>query len=400
MTRRGAATAATAAFAALAGLGACLSIPPYQSRNGVSVADDATGSTVAGPRFALHFAGGAGFHFPDALTIDGHDVLGHEAQATCFDQDEAGVLIFPTPRISAITSAPAVRNQLAPALRGPAVVQMRLDWTTQFGCNTTRAPGGTSVFTVFPDGRIVRHETLEDPRPDDNVSSHDCACDPSGRDQGFTISSYWTFARAAFQNAFYYTEQLTLPLPMMMESDVTNFDTVCLDGPGYHLTSTWFTPLPTDTTAVHGGKAVFGHGMIKAIGTSGVELPWTTRSTLAIGRIDCRSAFRTALAYAAPAVLRVNGGDTTVARDGIYGGDPGTGEPGLALSTRHVELTGEITTPFAVWLTFPGPVELLRATRAGQTGEWYIPQQVNDRTWIVWFRDPLTAGQTITIDPG
>jgi len=402
MTRRISAAAAASAVAAALAAG-CLSIPPYQPKNGVTRSEDATGTRVTGPGFALHFAGGDGFHFPDALTIDGHDVMGHESSPACFGQDGTGVLIYPTPRISPTGTAPAVRNQLTAVLTGPAVVKMQLDWTTQLACSRGRAPGGTSTFTVFPDGRILRNETFDDPKPDDNVTANGCACNDSGKNQGFTVSSYWTFARAAFQDQFYYTDQLTLPLPAATDSDVTNFDPVCLDGGDYQIASTWITGLPGDTTAIRGGIAVFGHLMVKEIGASRLDIPWTTSSTLTIDHDGCQTAFRRANRYAHPPMLKVNGQDTAAAsRDGIYGGDAdGSGLHGITLATDHVELTADkaVPTGFAVALRFPRSITTVRATLAGATGEWYVPQRVTSTTWIVWFPAPLEPGQTIAIEP-
>jgi hypothetical protein len=47
-------------------------------------------------------------------------------------------------------------------------------------------------------------------------------------------------------------------------------------------------------------------------------------------------------------------------------------------------------------------VDVLRATWRGgpaPAGAWYVPQQVDGRSWILWFRDPLPAMQTIRIEP-
>src|SRR5262249_55699510 len=140
----------------------CLSIPPYQPEVAVSysAASATSGAAVTGPGFKLQFAGGDAFHFPEALFIDGTNVLGRDPAPGCFDEDEAGVLIAPTPRISAHGSAMHVINRLSPTLLGPAVVQVTLEWTTRFTCSSARTPGGTSTFTAFPDGRIVRHDVV------------------------------------------------------------------------------------------------------------------------------------------------------------------------------------------------------------------------------------------------
>jgi hypothetical protein len=51
-----------------------------------------------------------------------------------------------------------------------------------------------------------------------------------------------------------------------------------------------------------------------------------------------------------------------------------------------------------VWLRFRRPVSALRAKLDRATGPWYLPQQVDDRTWIIWFRDSISAAQKIAIE--
>jgi hypothetical protein len=51
-----------------------------------------------------------------------------------------------------------------------------------------------------------------------------------------------------------------------------------------------------------------------------------------------------------------------------------------------------------VWLRFSRPVDALRATSGGKKVT-SLPQRVDDRSWIVWFRDALPMGPTIVIEP-
>ena len=87
--------------------------------------------------------------------------------------------------------------------------------------------------------------------------------------------------------------------------------------------------------------------------------------------------------------------------DGIYGGDRGDGgPPGIMLSSDRATISGRVASSFAVWVQFPHSVGIVRATRTpAETDAWYLPQQVDSRTWIVWFRDPLAEMQTIVIEP-
>lgn len=373
----------------------CLSIPAYQPETSVSYIEDGTGGTAIGPGLALRFAAGSGFHLPDQLVIDGADVLGRDPDAVCFDQDEAGLLISPTDRISAHGGAVALRNQLAAVLRGPAVTQVTLDWATGFGCNPDRKPVGSSTFTMFPDRRIVRHDVLAD-SSNSAISASACACVPDSR--GFTVTAYWTLARAAFRD-FYVPTLRGLPAPT---ETLANQHAACLDAGSFQVAFGW--PVSVERTSIRGGTALIGFGQDLVIGASNLDdLDWKTSAAMFVGRAGCAAELKRAADYATPPALAINGEAWTPSeRDGIYGGDGGnTGDqpPGIPLATDHVELSGGVGSSFAVWLRFPRPVADLRATGGRAPGAWYLPQQVNDREWIVWFRDSISANQTIVIEP-
>jgi hypothetical protein len=366
----------------------CLSVPPYAPEISVSYTERGTGGVAAGPGFALQFADGDGFHFPDALTIDGGDVLGRDPAARCFDQDQAGFQIAPTPRISANSGAEPVVNRLVPVLRGPAVVQATVEWASP-ACNNAREPGGISTFTVFPDGRIVRHDALSDPSSSD-IGALACACGPG--EDAFTVSTFWTFATGRF-SAFHDvdTRQRT-SLPGPSDTPITNQAAGCLDGNGYHLAVAWrdnigTTILGRDTVLAFDRTMVFRASQLEAY-------TWEDSTAIVIDRTSCDAAFTRALEHSQPSALSINDAPAMPGiRDGIYASD------GAPLTTARVVLTGTVNSSFAVWLRFPQPVEALRASRELATGAWYLPQQVNDREWIVWFRDSMASGQTIVVEP-
>ena len=379
----------------------CLSVPPYQPEALVSYTETGTGGTAAGPGFALHFADGAGFHFPDALMIDGVDVMGHEPMPGCSMEDEVGFLISPTPRISAHGDAPPVTNRLVPVLRGPAVVKVKLEWETRFACNLDHTPGGTATFTVFPDGRIVRYDTIVAPSSP-SLSASDCRCDDGGVD--FAVSTFWTLARASFQQLYAPDPRA---LPVLMDPVIANQATSCIDGGAYQVAFAWRDSLGT---TIRGGDKVIGFGRDLMVHSSILEnIPWEDRSAIFIDHAGCTAAtIARAEEYVTPSHLFINKGienkdiEVSPSRDGIYGGgeDGDYVQPGVPVSGR-VELTGTVKSSFAVWLRFPRSVDALHATRNGDVvqGPWYLPQRVDDRSWIMWFREPLSATQKITIDP-
>jgi hypothetical protein len=387
---------------------ACLSTPSYKPEAAVSYTEEGTGQaagatvTGTGTGFSLHFPG-TGFHFPDQLSIDGVNVLGHDTMASCFDENEAGFQLSPSYRISGDSGAPSAsitRNELHPVLRGPAVVQVGLDWAMHLG-KSQHTTSGTSTFTVFLDGRIVRHDKLLDAgTPAAHVG--ECQCLP-GTGDNFNISSYWTFSRDALPSLF-APGPVSGPLPL---PDVNGEPSACFSGAAYQVATAFRAPaseIDTDLLSIRDAGSMLKYIHFNAIGATQLDgLSWEDRSALFIDRSSCPTAFGRAKEYLDLAPLTINDAPVMLSEnDGIYGGDTGNGHPGLALGTNRAVITGKLVSAFAVWLEFKSSVDLLRATRTGgpaPTGAWYIPQQVDSHTWIVWFRDPLADLQTIVIEP-
>jgi hypothetical protein len=399
------------AVAASALAAACLSIPPYQPTVLVSYEQDGSGGMVKGAKFSLHFAGGSGFHFPDELKIDQSDnLLGSDGDLLCYDERGAGLSLYPTARISADTTAPVTKNQLAAVWTGPAVVQVRVDWQTQFACERARAPQGSSTFTVFPDGRIVRHDQLGDPNPL-LISAGNCKCDryvdETTTPDEFIIESYWTFTRS-FQASFSVStkappdvQPAVIPT---MRSNANNVGALCLDNNAYQLASLQVRPptRPDDSPQSFGTGSLIGHRLQQPLGPANLEaLSWDIYSALFIEHGGCIEASKRVIAHTSPPAVALDGTPVPESPlNGVYGGDPGSdGKPGVLLRGGRGTLQAQAV-PFAVWLRFPDPVGGVRALLPGMTGEWYTPQRLDDRNWIVWFENnPLAADKPIQIEP-
>jgi hypothetical protein len=179
----------------------------------------------------------------------------------------------------------------------------------------------------------------------------------------------------------------------------TNLDAICLDSGSYQVASAWH--VRPFTTALRGSDALLGFGRDMVIGASMLpDYEWESNSAVFVGNRGCPEELDRAGAYFEPPPLTVNGQVwLPSSRDGIYGGDVDTQPLGIALDTMRAELTGTVNSSFAVWLHFPRGAKELRATRELATGAWYLPQRITDDHWIVWFEGPLSAGQTIVIEP-
>ncbi len=374
----------------------CFSVPPFQPEDAVTfAASSGGGGTISGQGFALRFADGDGFHFPDSLTIGGTEMIGRDPDRTCFDEDEIGIRIAPTPRITANGGAVPVNNVLTPVLKGPAAVQVKLDWTTRFGCNSERNPGGTSTFTVFPDGRIVRFDVLSDPS-ESQVSASPCACNPAGID--FTVATFWTLARGSFRELYRSDMPGPQPVPSGPSEEVPNTDKSCVDDGMHRVAFAWTENMGT---TIRGNDNLIAFGRSFRINNSMLPaFTYENSSALFIGSADCEKAFVRGEEHVMPSPIMINGVATMPsARDGIYGGDRGDGQTAIDLPENRAELTGLVKSSYAVWVRFSRSVDAVSVTRTGASKPEYRPQQVDGRSWILWFREPIQTGQTIVIEP-
>lgn len=403
-----------AAVVAASALGAaCLSIPPFTPTRLLMYTPDGSGGLVtttsfASLQFSLHFGSGSGFHFPDELKIENSDnLLGHDDTVLCYDENVAGLSLYPTPRISTdITTpvtAPPIKNDLVAVWTGPAVVQVQLDWTTQFGCNHTRAPQGTSTFTVFPDGRIVRHDQLRDPMPL-QISAGTCKCDnyvdSTTTPDYFIIESYWTFARGSQSPYSLSMDGASAmgPLPTMRNTDTVNTGAFCLDSGHYQLAS--LQAAPDGSAQVFGTERLIGHRHQLQFGGTLDTLPGDASSALFLS-VEDSGCSRASKRMFKPPTVTIDGQTVSASPvNGLYGGDPGSGTgPGFAMSVDGHSTLQADAVPFAVWLRFQSAVDGVRATAKDVPMLKYTPQRIDDQNWIVWFPDSLVAGKPIQLEP-
>lgn len=397
---------------AASGLGvACLSAPPYHGPDLIISSDD--GTFVAASGFTLRFTGKDGFRLPDTLTIDdSSNRFGRDDMALCYDESGTGILLSPAARISGDTSAQQVQNQLVPVLSGPAVFQVRLDWATRFTCGHSRAPGGSSTFTVFHDGRIVRHDHVGDPSSEP-ITASQCECSPGSRGE-FNISSYWTFAHDFQGLSGLAGDGSQQDITPAGTSSLPDYRAICLDGGPYQIGLIEVVPPPDgNTAAVFWTDKLIGHRVQTPLGNPTLDvLSWDTHSALFVEHSGCTAAFKRAIDYTMPPALMINNVSVLPSElDGMYGGDMGDGNSGIDVPDGPTTLTLPPRSPdgtppkpllgeFVVRLRFPRAVVVPIATRMGATPPWYVPQRVSDRDWIIWFRDPLQPGDdTITVRP-
>jgi hypothetical protein len=274
-------------------------------------------------------------------------------------------------------------------LNGPAAVQVKVEWTTRFECSPTRNPGGTSTFTVFPDGRLVRHDVIVDDGPMP-ISASLCDCVESSE---FSFAPYWTLKRMSLDG--FYRVKETREDPPDPGVEIGNQLTSCVEGDMFQVAFAWSK---VNNTAIRGrGELISFLRELEITSSDLVAFRYEDASAVFIEHDSCATALARTKEYTEPPELTIAEVATPLSiSDGIYGGGD---RRGVEVPDGPVELSGPTPGSFAVWLRFPRSADAVRATRTGAKGEWYLPQKVDDRSWIVWFRDPLPMNEKITIVP-
>jgi len=394
-------------------IGACVSIPAFNggdaggdgvcipdlSVNGsgsVSFTSDSGGGIVTGAAYSLHFGSGSQFHFPDDVRVGGTDVMNAQT-VNCGQEDLAGMALYPADAIRPNGSSMVGANDLIvqPGWTGPAVVKVMTHWSASFAsCNAT--PGGDTLFTLFPEGRVVRHDYMY------NNTSQDwgaCACNGAA---SYYPTSFWTFDQASF-TTLQVGSSSAVPLSTFT-GQLADESVACLQGgPAISVATAWHVGGTTGTRVLEVNNAiayVFDFVRVHQP-TTAPAFGYTTTSALFLGGgCDMTGIPRATDFVANSTEITINGSPRKPGlADGIYGGaDDRSNAGGFALTQMTAQIAGSAPVGFAVWLKFPAPACDITVTKNPDPGNpFFTKQQLDDDEWVVWFRDPLVAPNTITI---
>ncbi len=221
MTLRACAAPTAARCLTLAGLAGCLDIPSAAEDHVVGRLDGNQGVTLTafndGAReFEIHIHGGSDrrYPMPDQLIIGERGADANLLGTTLAPDRESlsGILAGSTVRVSADTpvSGPSATAPTL-TLAGPGVAQVVTSWDA-----VDQPIAGTSVFTMYPDGRLVRTDTVFVSEP---------IMAPA-------LASYVAFAPTAF-GTYVGADRPEDPVPLATASGAIQdiFEAVCL-GPG------------------------------------------------------------------------------------------------------------------------------------------------------------------------
>jgi len=173
----------------------CASVPPSPQDRQLLDVDSTTGrvlTTANAPiQFSIQFAD-RGARMPQSIVLDG---VNRVASGSCPTEAGIGIGLFPAANVSAPgLGGDDATSSLDVEWSGPTLARISIGWALQYECVTVQQQAhGTSTFTIFPNGRIVRHDVATPSTTTLTVDGHPCGC---GAETNFFFTSYWSFSSA------------------------------------------------------------------------------------------------------------------------------------------------------------------------------------------------------------
>jgi hypothetical protein len=149
---------------------------------------------VTGDLFTLKFAS-TGVRLPISFVHNDTEML---ATDVCPEPSLAGVSLAPMTTAVGGRSVAAnleAANTITAPWTGPQIAQVVVGYQVEYFCNGPQVLDGTSTFTVFPSGRVVRNDAV---KPTAGAPLDAANCGGCSAPKGFArFESFWTLAPGA-----------------------------------------------------------------------------------------------------------------------------------------------------------------------------------------------------------
>ena len=364
----------------------------------VTVLENGFERRVVGPNYTMVFHGGGAneVHMPESLQIAGSEVLSTDNPDDRFER-LVGFGVFPPLIATADTDGVVVSSDITTNDDGPFVAQISTTFAIDYTCEQpvgTKQFKATSIFTFFPNGRIVRHDTEVQAVADGdtlaNVANVSCtgrAYDGNGE---IIITSFWAFEGLAGDTVNRAGEQIVQP------GNNRDLPGACTLYPTHSLGARYE---PMTTRVALNNTSTDAHVFdFVPMGTTSVG---STKFDELVSQVQLRNQgglpCSELLGQLDEPAIRV--GDEEVPSqnfDGIYE-DPFNPRD----EAYDVEVIGSTAVP-AGWVLATEPSsDTIRITREDGSEPDYNVQrlEVGLTRMLIIFNEPLEPGQKITIEP-
>jgi hypothetical protein len=357
---------------------------PALSSAGMSV-EEGDAVRVFGPNYEVDFSS-SGLHLPEHLIMSQGqvDVLGTDLPCL---ESRVGFSVMPAVSADAGMRGKDSRSTITTLLTGPAVAKVRVTFEVDYDCPTTETLTGSTEFTLFPGGRIVREDVMVAP------SSHKlgvvgrCGCqqetDPS-KFQNLAFTSFWAFEPSQASQVQADGSRVT-----------SGVYAACTMYPGRAIGVAWAmqpgtgTRFSPDHAASHILDWVFDQPTLDATPrsmTSAIQLS----NGAPTGPADCGPL----LAALADVPLQLGGTRLAATdHDGIYR-DPAVHAAAFTITP------GDAAVPpgFVVSIDLGGASHA-RLTRSPASAQIGVVQRESGDRFLIAFIDGLAPGESIAVEP-
>jgi hypothetical protein len=313
---------------------------------------------------------------PNQLLLNGTTEVFARGGA-CANETLVGVAVYPAVVAAAgVNAADGGESGIEFLQSGPGVARLRINYDVSYSCETPQNLRGSSTFTFFPSGRIVRHDTVT-PLNAAIGPPMGCGCQPGSLTSPIYFTSFYTFA-----GSFVDSEGDALP------AGTSGVQQHCAVAGDHVVGVSW---QDSTTRLRQSGNAWASVYDWVANASSLSPMQKTVTSALKIQLDSTVEGCDTALEGLGDPPLEIDGREISTDEHGVFVDD-----------TMHSS-TFELTVPIGI-KEFALSVDIgdrthARVTRSTETRpEWYTAQIDGGRV-MFWFEDGLDPGETITIEP-
>ncbi|GEM_PF-4415159 len=368
------------------------------SQPGVRVSTAPSPVVTVMPDFDVGFASDLGsYPMPEQISLGGDQLLAAPF-ASCSEEDRVGVAVYPNFLIAADSTTNT--RSLERAVVGPAYTELVTHWAyelpTTCGGTDNRSRGTTS-WGFFPDGRIVRHDTVVPSDENDGITAT-CPCGGAGN-SSFIITSFFVLARAVLAEVVQPSvgegnaSPPVIAAPVVLQHDPS----VCVRSVGgARLAMSWrespVDPIvPTRIRGLTNSVAIVYDMSNSELSTVGedTEFAVTTilRASTALAPVDCATLTTQVTNHFATPLLQAGAGTYTANERGFYELPLPFSEP-FTIRPSGGSIQGAFTIS----------VQLPDFTGVATSAENIVWQRDGD-LFTITFLQNLISGDTITVTP-
>lgn len=386
--------------------------PSRPSAPGLGVATASTDTHVAfldgsqvGFRSAL-----SRYPLPDRLIVGGQNLVA--SPEGCAFEDQVGLAAYPVFSVGAQALTGNPTHALDVEVQGPALTSLRTSWSLVLpsACSAaqTQATGNTS-WTFFPDGKVVRNDTITPAETSDLMTGGGCNCPGAVGAGTFLVTSYTTLEASLLSAVTRpgQAEQQALP----PQGVIGGAPGACARGTSGGKVAVWWDRLDNQDPATpptrlrHEANMGNAHDIVAFVYdmvsdaspvstiAAGTSYGIRTHMMLNAGGLPCTDLLTRLEAFASTQPLTISpvgmpgGGQVAYSALGVF--DDATSYTG------PVTITGALAPGFAVSLRFPG----FTAVATDRAADRVVWQRSSDGTFTLFFLDDLGAGAPITVTP-